>query len=207
MLYYIFSGITLGLSAGLSPGPLMALVLSETLVRGKKAGISVALAPFITDLPIILLSLLMIDFLSGYHTAFGLLSFAGATYLLWLARENFRIRQFRVNGGGHGQALKKGILVNFLNPAPYLFWISVGSPLMIKGWRSNVLFPVLFLAGFYLFLVGSKVLIAVLVGVYRTRINDRLYRLINIVLGILLVLLSLKFFYDGYISLTELEFS
>lgn len=207
MLYYLFSGITLGLSAGLSPGPLMALVLSETLSRGKKAGIYVALAPFLTDLPIILLSLLMIDFLSAYHTAFGLLSLAGAFYLLWLARENFLLREFKVKEGGSGKSLRKGMVVNFLNPAPYLFWISVGSPLMIKGWHLNGIYPVLFLAGFYVFLVGSKVLIAVLVGVYRTRINDRLYRLINVILGLLLILLSLKFFYDGYISLTEVEFS
>lgn len=206
MFYYLFSGITLGLSAGLSPGPLMALVLSETLTHGKKAGIYVALAPFLTDLPIILLSLLMIDFLSAYHKAFGLLSLAGAIYLLWLAWGNFHLRHFKVNVAGSGQSLKKGILVNFLNPAPYLFWISVGSPLMIKGWHLNGFFPLMFLSGFYVFLVGSKVLIAVLVGVYRTRINDQLYRLINIVLGVMLILISFKFIYDGYILMTEVEF-
>jgi threonine/homoserine/homoserine lactone efflux protein len=66
--------------------------------------------------------------------------------------------------------------------------------------------PVLFLSGFYVFLVGAKILIALLVGVYRTRINDRLYRWINVMLGSLLILLSLKFFYDGYNSLTEAVF-
>jgi len=206
MFYYLLSGITLGLSAGLSPGPLLALVLSETLAHGKKAGILVAFAPFLTDLPIILLSLLMINFLSSSHLAFGLLSFAGAFYLLWLARENFQTRQFKVNTGGSGRSLKKGVLVNFLNPAPYLFWISVGSPLMIRGCDLNKMNPVLFLAGFYLLLVGSKVLIAVLVGVYRTRISDQLYRMINLFLGLLLILISLKFFYDGYISLIEAYF-
>jgi threonine/homoserine/homoserine lactone efflux protein len=206
MFYYLFSGITLGLSAGLSPGPLLALVLSETLAHGKRAGISVALAPFLTDLPIILLSLLMIDFLSSSHIAFGILSFAGALYLLWLARENFQVRQFKVNAGGSSQSLKKGIVVNFLNPGPYLFWISVGSPIMIKGWQLNILNPALFLAGFYIFLVGSKVLIAVLVGVYRARISDPLYRMINLILGVMLILISLKFFYDGYVSWTEADF-
>ncbi len=54
MWYYLLSGITLGLSAGLSPRPLMALVLSETINFGKKAGILVAFAPVLTDIPIIL---------------------------------------------------------------------------------------------------------------------------------------------------------
>jgi threonine/homoserine/homoserine lactone efflux protein len=206
MWYYLFSGITLGLSAGVSPGPLMALVLSETLSKGKKAGIYVALAPLLTDLPIIIMSLLMIDFLSSFHAAIGCLSFAGALYLLWLSKENFQARQFKINTGGGGQSFKKGILANFLNPAPYLFWISIGSPLMVKGWQLHMINPVLFLSGFYVFLVGAKILIALLVGVYRTRINDRLYRWINVMLGSLLILLSLKFFYDGYNSLTEAVF-
>ncbi len=206
MLYYLFSGTTLGLSAGLSPGPLLALVLSETMHHGKKAGIYVAIAPFLTDVPIILLSLLMIDFLSSSNIAFGLLSVVGALYLLWLSRENFQAKTFKVNASGSGKSLKKGILANFLNPAPYLFWISIGSPLMIKGWQVNILNPVLFLVGFYVFLVGSKILIALLVAVYRTRINDQLFRSINIILGLLLILISLKFFYDGYLSLTKADF-
>jgi threonine/homoserine/homoserine lactone efflux protein len=206
MLYYLFSGITLGLSAGLSPGPLLALVLSETIHHGKKAGIYVAVAPFLTDVPIILVSLLMIDFLSSSNIAFGLLSVVGALYLLWLSRENFQAKTFKVNESGSGKSLKKGILANFLNPAPYLFWISIGSPLMIKGWQVNILNPVLFLVGFYVFLVGSKILIALLVAVYRTRINDQLFRIINIILGLLLILISLKFFYDGYLSLTKADF-
>lgn len=50
-LDFLFLGIALGLSAGLSPGPLQAIVISETLLKGKKEGIKVALAPLLTDLP------------------------------------------------------------------------------------------------------------------------------------------------------------
>ena len=52
----LITGIILGLMAGISPGPLLALVISETLKHGKKEGIKIALTPFITDLPAILLS-------------------------------------------------------------------------------------------------------------------------------------------------------
>ena len=46
--------LTLGLAAGVSPGPLLALVVSATLERGFGAGLRVASAPLVTDLPIIL---------------------------------------------------------------------------------------------------------------------------------------------------------
>ncbi|NCD26558.1 MAG: hypothetical protein EOL86_13335, partial [Deltaproteobacteria bacterium] len=49
------SGLVLGLSAGLSPGPLLTLMLSETLRHGVRAGLLVAVAPLISDLPIIIL--------------------------------------------------------------------------------------------------------------------------------------------------------
>lgn len=50
MMYFLSVGAVLGLSSGLSPGPLLALVISETLRHGVKAGVKVALAPIITDL-------------------------------------------------------------------------------------------------------------------------------------------------------------
>lgn len=49
---FLISGIIFGLSAGISPGPLLALVISETLKFGRKEGIKVAIAPLITDIPI-----------------------------------------------------------------------------------------------------------------------------------------------------------
>jgi threonine/homoserine/homoserine lactone efflux protein len=197
MFYYLFTGVILGLSAGFSPGPLLALVLSETMNHGKKAGALVAMAPILTDLPIILLSLFLIDTLSSSDPAFGILSLVGGFYLIWLARENFQIKEFRIRTTGQGKSLQKGILVNFLNPAPYLFWMSVGAPLVVRGWDTDPVRPVLFFAGFYLCLVGSKILIAILTGIYRARIKDKTYRIINRVLGCILVLLAGKFIYDG----------
>jgi threonine/homoserine/homoserine lactone efflux protein len=205
MLYYLITGITLGLSAGFSPGPLMALVLSETMQHGKKAGFFVAIAPILTDLPIILVSIFLIDLLSSSDLAFGFLSLIGGIYLVWLAMQNFRVEGFRVNTSGEGKSLQKGIIVNFLNPAPYIFWISIGAPLVVEGWDKNPLDPVLFLGGFYGCLVGSKIIIAILVGIYRTRIHDTIYRAINRMLGFLLILLAAKFFYDGFIYLRNTE--
>lgn len=56
MIDFLTIGAALGLSAGLAPGPLLTLVISETLQHGVKSGVKVALAPVITDLPITLLT-------------------------------------------------------------------------------------------------------------------------------------------------------
>jgi threonine/homoserine/homoserine lactone efflux protein len=46
-------GLSLGLGAGLAPGPLLALVIRSTLQDGAAAGVRVAFSPLVTDVPII----------------------------------------------------------------------------------------------------------------------------------------------------------
>jgi threonine/homoserine/homoserine lactone efflux protein len=65
-LGFLFSGIIFGLAAGISPGPLLALVFSETIKYGKKEGFKIAFAPLITDLPIVLFVLLILSRLTKY---------------------------------------------------------------------------------------------------------------------------------------------
>ena len=71
---YIMLGATLGLSAGISPGPLLTLVISESLKHGPGGGIKVALSPLITDLPIILASLLILARLGKSPAAVGIIA-------------------------------------------------------------------------------------------------------------------------------------
>ncbi len=53
MTAYLLAGLVLGLSAGFAPRSMLALVLSETLQRGSRAGLQVALSPILTDTSII----------------------------------------------------------------------------------------------------------------------------------------------------------
>lgn len=59
MMTALASGVLLGLSAGLAPGPILALVLAQTLRHGSREGCKIALTPLITDPPIILVALAM----------------------------------------------------------------------------------------------------------------------------------------------------
>ena len=56
----LLAGLSIGLAAGLAPGPLQALILTATLQRGFGAGWRVAVAPLLTDAPIVALSVLAV---------------------------------------------------------------------------------------------------------------------------------------------------
>ena len=77
MTDFITIGILLGLSAGFAPGPLLTLVISETLRHDIRAGIRVALSPIFTDLPIIILSLAVLSQLAGSENILGIISLIG----------------------------------------------------------------------------------------------------------------------------------
>ena len=86
---FVVAGAVLGISGGLAPGPLTALVLSETLRGGPRAGLQVAIAPVLTDGPLLALSALAVGALSGVDAVLGAISAVGAAFLVWLAKETW----------------------------------------------------------------------------------------------------------------------
>ena len=187
MISALISGVVLGVSAGASPGPLLALVISQTLQYGPREGMKVALAPLLTDLPIILVSLLILSRFSEVNWVLALLSLVGGGYVLYLAYESIRAGAVALDEAPAApQSIRRGGLVNALSPHPYLFWITVGGPLMV-GWRAeNPAAPAFFILGFYVFLVGTKIGVALVVGRSRRFLSGRLYRYIIRGLGVML---------------------
>lgn len=196
MVFYLITGIVLGLSSGLSPGPLFALVISETLNYGRKEGIKIAITPLITDIPIIVISFFVIDQFANSDVVYGILSLGGGLFIGFLAFNSFKLKDFDVSADVKARSIRKGIVANLLNPAPYIFWITVGIPTVLKGFSESIVHVLLFVIPFYLLLVGSKILMAVLIS-KTGKINPKVMRYINIILGIILFALALKFIYDG----------
>ncbi len=197
-LELLFSGIILGLVQGISPGPLVTLVISETLKSGKKEGLKVAVSPLITDSTIILLTSLALSTVAEYSRILGVVALFGACYLIYLGVGNLRARTIKFEGKPTGRgAFKKGIITNFLNPHTYLFWLTVGGPIILESLRTNVFAAVPFLLGFYSFLIGSKASIALVVDRSKAFINNKHYSYVVRVLGLVLIFFALALLIEG----------
>ncbi|HEX3013236.1 MAG TPA: LysE family translocator [Methanobacterium sp.] len=198
MFNLLIAGITLGLYSGFSPGPLLILLISQTLKHGCREGIKVAFSPLITDLPIIAVSLIFLSFVAGYNSILGIISILGGLFLLYMAYESFKTRGLTGDIEAEDpKSLKKGITVNFLNPSPYLFWITVGGPIIITAYTGSILTPLMFIIGFYALLIGSKIILAFAAGKSREFITGRPYLYIMRILGVVLVIFALYFFNQG----------
>jgi threonine/homoserine/homoserine lactone efflux protein len=192
------AGVLLGLSSGLSPGPLLTLVLTQTIKHNRAEGIKVAISPLVTDFSIILITILIMGRLAQSDIFLAIIAFAGGIFLVHLGIESVRTRELStVLKDIESGSLKKGIITNFLNPGPYLFWATVGTPLMFRAYKTNLTTAILFMISFYVFLTGSKIIIAILAEKTKHLMNQKTYSLMMKILGIALLIFSLIFFYDG----------
>jgi threonine/homoserine/homoserine lactone efflux protein len=113
----------------LTPGPGIFYVLGRTLHGGRQEGVLSALGTFVGGLAHVLgaaLGLSMILMTSA--TAFGIIRFAGASYLVYLGiamiRNRHAAQRADVPGDRPHQSFLQGIVTELLNPKTALFFLS-----------------------------------------------------------------------------------
>jgi len=158
MAGYLLTGISLGFYAAVSPGPFQAFLLAQALKNGWRRTLPASLAPLFSDGPIVALVLLVLTqtpdwLLSGLRLAGGVF----ILYLAWGALSAARSPvspAARPPDSGSGN-LGKAVLMNILNPNPYLFWGVVAGPILLEGWRQAPQLGLSFVLSFYGVLVGG----------------------------------------------------
>ena len=171
MWLYLIQGIGLGLAAAAQPGPYQAYLLSQTMQNGWRRTLPAALAPLISDGPIIVLVLLVLSRVPAWLQR-GLYV-AGGLFILYLARSawqawhSFDASGWPRVGPSQRQSVWHAALMNALNPGPYIYWSLVTGPILLHGWQAAPAFGIAFLVGFYTIMVGALVGIILLFGLAR----------------------------------------
>jgi threonine/homoserine/homoserine lactone efflux protein len=195
---FLASGAVLGLSAGLSPGPLLTLVITETLRHGRRSGFTVALAPLLSDLPVVLLSVSLLSGLAHFNFIMGLIALGGGIFVARLGMESLCSGPLETGAtDAAAGSMKKAVMVNLLNPHPYIFWMAVGGPLICRARAVSPACAASFIAAFYVMLVGSKIMVALLAHRSRRFLGAGGYVWIMRILGAVLLFLALLFIREG----------
>lgn len=167
MWLYLLQGIGYGLAAASQPGPFQTYLISQTLTRGWKRTLPAALAPLVSDGPIILLCVLVLSQVPVWMQK--ILYIAGGLFILYLAYgtynswKNFDSRLPSLETGTQ-QSILKAALMNALSPGPYIFWTLVTGPILLKGWRETPVNGIGFLIGFYVTLISSLAALILIFG-------------------------------------------
>ncbi len=158
MFPYLLLGIGFAFAAAVQPGPFQAYLLNQALARGWRPTLPAAFAPLLSDGPVILLVLLVLSRVPrGFAPA---LSIAGGLFLGYLAWGSFRTwRSYDAVAASDPRSAVRSVLnaviVNILNPSPYLGWSLVLGPMLLKGWHENPWFGISLVIGFYATMVLS----------------------------------------------------
>jgi len=204
MVNNILIGISYALSAGLQPGPLQAFFLAKVAEQGWRRTLPAAFAPLISDGPIALVSILLLNILP--ETFRNLLQLAGGFLLLYFAWNAYRNwREDQVIEFGDSESTPKTVfqaaLINLLNPNPYLGWSLVMGPAVVAAWAKSPGTAVSLLLAFYITMITTSMVMIYLMG--RTLLlGPGARKVMNLISALLLVGLGLYFLYQAGGSLS-----
>ena len=170
MLTTLLTAFILGLFAGLAPGPYTTMVVGTALERGLKPALRLAFTPLVTDVGPVLVTALVLERLSW--PALTLLGLAGGVVIAMIgtrfltrhagpvpreasAREAASSAPLAPKDTDQSARFGHVVLSSLLSPAPWLFWLVVGSPLLLRAWERSPTQGVLFLIVLFATNVGS----------------------------------------------------
>jgi len=197
---YVAQGIGYGLTAAAQPGPYQAYLVSQALQRGWRKSLHVALAPLISDGPIVVLALLLLTRMpDGWDRAMYLVGGCFVLYLAWgayRAWRDFDADRLGADPELAGRNVLRAGLMNALSPGPYLFWRLVTGPVLLSAWKVAPRHAVGFIAGFYGAMVAA---LAALIVVFSTarRFGPRVTRAMLGVSALLLLGFGLSQIWQG----------
>ena len=135
MINYFIFGLTYSFACVVQPGPFQAFLFSQSLTNGWRKTIPLVFAPLLSDLPVIVLVLLVLT--NVPKEVLMILQCVGGVFLLYLAYNAYKSWQTFDPGKSQNvstqSSLFKAVLVNLFNPNPYLGWSLVMGPLLIKS--------------------------------------------------------------------------
>jgi len=190
-LIVFLQGLALGVSASAAPGPFQAYLVNQTLLSGWRKSITISFAPLIADIPIVLISVLLLDQVPA--SLMDWISAAGGCFILYIAWKSWgQLRRFSQRPLDDPEPttnnrLRNGILMNLLSPGPYAFWALVNGPLLISALNKSWFHGLAFIMGFYGALIACFMAIAIIFS-YARKLGQRYVQGLLLISIIILVL-------------------
>ena len=183
----------MGFSVASMPGPILALITTETLRRGAWPGAQTALAPMCVDACVMLPLVLALHSAIPSGAGAVAVGVAGGAFLLWLGLQSLRAGSAptaaeRHRGSRQLSPFLKSVLTQLMNPYAYIFWGTVGFGFFRAGFASQGIQGALsFPVGFWLGAGTMNFLVVYLVSRGRRYLPPRLEPYVHIFSGVLLI--------------------
>ena len=199
MLEYLLIGTGYALSAATQPGPLQAFFLAKVAENGWKRTLPAAFAPLVSDGPIALIAITLLQYLPVTFREY--LQLAGGLLLLFLSWRSLRGLRIEPDPQGESRSsqpktILQAALVNLLNPNPYLGWSLVMGPAVLDAWGKQPGYAITLLLAFYFTIISASMIVIYLMG-QALLLGPESRRGLTLISALLLAGLGLYFLYQA----------
>jgi threonine/homoserine/homoserine lactone efflux protein len=197
MIEAIIKGLGFGLLLSISVGPVLFSIIKQSLNNGPRGGLAFVLGVSASDISLVLVSnvfTVLFKQISGYRTEVGI---AGCFFLAAMGVYFLFFKKVKVNEQGqqvfkfrkrdYAKIFLSGFLMNTLNPAIFLFWITTSTAVSGQSIPQRwVIFGTCLL-----WMLLSDIFKVFLAGKIRQRLTPKIIHRLNQVNGIILIVFGI----------------
>ncbi|MBN1134926.1 MAG: LysE family transporter [Methanosarcinaceae archaeon] len=200
ILNMLLVGFTVGLSGALVPGPMLFATIETSLKNGWLAGPSVVMGHAVLEFAICVLVVLGMTSLVG-SSVISAISVIGGVFLIIFGLMTIKgasdaSEAFDTSSGITSSPVTAGLITSVSNPYFWLWWITAGSALVLKGLEIGILAAVFFVIGHWLADLCWYCAVSVSFSRGKTLMSHATYKWILTACGVFLILFGGWFVLD-----------
>ena len=194
MIEALLKGLTLGLLLSISVGPVVFSILKQSLNNGHKGGMAFIIGVSASDITMVLISNVFTELFSAISSHKKEIGIAGSLFLISLGVFFLFFKKIKVNEEGqqvflvfrkrdYARIALSGYLMNTLNPAVFLFWLTASTTLINHTLEQKLIIFLICLA----IVFSSDIVKVMLAGKIRKKLTPHNIHIINRVNGLILI--------------------
>jgi len=196
-------GFLIGLTGALAPGPTLVATINASLAGNWTAGLKVSLGHIIIETAIFFLIILgLAGIATPYTTAIAVI---GGIALIVFGAMTISGSRTATLAAPPAQAVSSpymaGLLTSAANPYFWIWWLSVGSALLINALAGGIALAIVFMIGHWGADVGWYVFVSTGIAKGRTILSDTTYHRIMAACGVFLALFGLYYLSSPFLRL------
>lgn len=194
MLEAFLKGITVGFLLSLAVGPVVFSIIKQSLNNGHKGGMAFVLGVSASDIALVLISNVFTELFSSISSHRTPIGIAGSIFLIVMGIYFLFFKKVNVDDRGqqvlsrfrkrdYARIFASGFLMNTLNPAIFLFWITTSTTFVSHTVQQRLIIFITCL----LFVLAADIAKVMLAGKIRNRLTPHNIHNINRLNGIILI--------------------
>jgi len=197
MIEAFIKGIAISLLLIISVGPVVFTVIKQSINTGRAGGFSIIAGVFLSDLLWITLSNVLSELVQQLLDFKKPIAIIGSSFLMGLGIFYIFFKKIHIKedenkivitAGTHARLVFQGFLINTLNPAVMLFWLTTATALAESH---SIKQRIVIFATCLTLNTSADIAKVILAGRLRNKLNEKNISLINKISGVILLIFGL----------------